>query len=59
MANGTRPFTFWFNSTSKLSINPAGQTHMKKVEALVADLAAKSNGRLTNRFIKDSSIRIQ
>lgn len=59
MANDNRKFTFWFNSTSKLSVKPEGRTHMKKVETLVAKLAANSGGRLTNQFIKGSSMRIR
>jgi beta-lactamase superfamily II metal-dependent hydrolase len=58
MANDEKAFKFWFNSTSKRSISAAGRAHMKKLETLVAKLAAKSEGRMTNRFIKGSSLRI-
>lgn len=58
MANDEKAFKFWFNSTSKLSINAAGRVHMKKLETLVAKLAAKSEGRMTSKFIKGSSLRI-
>ena len=58
MANDEKGFKFWFNSTSKLSLNAAGRAHMKKLETLVAKLAAKSDGRLTSKFIKGSALRI-
>jgi beta-lactamase superfamily II metal-dependent hydrolase len=58
MANDEKAFKFWFNSTSKLSINAAGRVHMKKLETLVAKLAAKSEGRMTSKFIKGSTLRI-
>jgi beta-lactamase superfamily II metal-dependent hydrolase len=58
MVNDQRPFKFWFNSSAKVSIDATGRTHMKKVEKLVATLAAKSKSRLRNRFIKGDSVRI-
>ncbi|HEY7555316.1 MAG TPA: MBL fold metallo-hydrolase [Candidatus Binatia bacterium] len=58
MANDEKAFKFWFNSTSKRSISAAGRAHMKKLETLVAKLAAKSEGRMTSKFIKGSSLRI-
>jgi beta-lactamase superfamily II metal-dependent hydrolase len=58
MANDEKAFKFWFNSTSKLSINAAGRVHMKKLETLVAKLGAKSEGRMTSKFIKGSTLRI-
>jgi beta-lactamase superfamily II metal-dependent hydrolase len=58
MANDKKAFKFWFNSTSKLSVTTAGREQMKEVEDLAAKLAGKSKGRLTNQFIKVSSIRI-
>jgi hypothetical protein len=53
MANDKRPFKFWFNSTSKLSINEDGRAHMKEVETLVANLAGKSKNRLKKQFYKE------
>jgi hypothetical protein len=58
MANDEKAFKFWFNSTSKRSISAAGRAHMKKLETLVAKLAAKSEGRMTSKFIKGSTLRI-
>jgi hypothetical protein len=58
MANDEKAFKFWFNSTSKRSISAAGRVHMKKLETLVAKLAAKSEGRMTSKFIKGSTLRI-
>ncbi len=58
MAGDAKKFRFWFNSTSALSFKADGKTHMKKVEALVKKLAAKSHGRLKNRFIAGSAMRI-
>jgi hypothetical protein len=58
MANDAKAFKFWFNSTSKLSINAAARAHMKNLETLVTKLAAKSAGRMTSKFIKGSALRI-
>lgn len=58
MASDKKAFKFWFNSSSKLSVKAEGRAQMKKVETLVAKLAAKWQGRLRNEFIKGSSIRI-
>jgi beta-lactamase superfamily II metal-dependent hydrolase len=58
MANDKKPFKFWFNSSSKLTINDDGRAHMHEVENRVAKLAAKSKNRLKNRFINGNSIRI-
>jgi beta-lactamase superfamily II metal-dependent hydrolase len=58
MAGDRRKFTFWFTSTSALSDTDEGRDHMAKVEALVAKLAARSDGRLTNRFISGSAIQV-
>ena len=58
MAGDARKFKFWFNSSSKASFDAGGSAHMKKVESLVAKLAQKSKGRLSNEFIKGSALRI-
>jgi hypothetical protein len=58
MANDTRPFTFWFNSTSTLSVSEDGRAHMRQVEELVAALAKGSGGRLSTTFIAGSSMRV-
>lgn len=58
MANDQRKFRFWFNSTSTLSSANDGRDHMAKVEKLVSKLARSSSGRLTNKFITGSSMRI-
>ena len=58
MANDQKAFKFWFNSNSKLSVRTEGRAHMKKLETVVAKLAAKSKGRMTTEFIKGSAIRI-
>lgn len=58
LANDTKKFKFWFNSTSTLSANAHGKTHMKAVEALVKRLKAKSKGRLSATFISGSSMRV-
>ena len=59
MAKDGKRFRFWFNSSSKVSASEDGKSHMAQVEALVERLAKKSHGRLTNHFIKDSSITIR
>lgn len=56
--NDNLPYKFWFNSSSALSRSSKGAAHMKVVEELVAKLKAKSNGRLTNRFITGSSMQV-
>ena len=58
MAGDRRKFVFWFTSTSALSDTDEGRDHMAKVESLVAKLAARSGGRLTNRFISGSAIQV-
>jgi hypothetical protein len=58
MAGDRRKFAFWFTSTADSSDTDEGRAHMAKVEALVGKLAARSGGRLTNRFISGSSIRV-
>jgi beta-lactamase superfamily II metal-dependent hydrolase len=58
MAAGKDAFTFWFNSTSTLSVDSGGRTHMRLVEDLVEKLVAKSKKRLRTRFIEGSSIRV-
>ena len=58
MANDQKAFKFWFNSNSKLSVRTEGRAHMKRLETVVAKLAAKSKGRMTTEFIKGSAIRI-
>ncbi|HEY0322010.1 MAG TPA: MBL fold metallo-hydrolase [Pyrinomonadaceae bacterium] len=49
-------FKFWFNSSSKAT--EGDKTHMKKVETLVSQLQAKSNGRLTLEFLDDHSFEL-
>jgi len=58
MAGDTRPFKFWFNSSSALSTNTAGRAHMSLVESLTAELATRAGGRLTSDFITGSSVII-
>jgi len=50
----SKPFRFWFNSSSSASEEPANAAHMKKVEKLVAKLEAKSGGRLKSKFLNNS-----
>lgn len=50
-----RRFKLWFNSSSRLASRPSYQEHMEKVEALVAERAARSRGRLKFRFLKRGS----
>lgn len=58
IANDTRRFKFWFNSSEALSADADGRTHMKEVETLVARLTKASGGRLSTAFIKGSSMRV-
>ena len=51
-------FKFWFNSSETASIKAAAKKHMKDVEKLVNQLAAKSNGRLTSFFLKGPSFNL-
>lgn len=45
------PFTFWFNSSSKVTLKPENKLHMEKVENLVEEAANGSAGRLKRRFL--------
>jgi hypothetical protein len=58
MANDTRAFRFWFNSTSTLSVAETGQAHMELIEKLVAKLAKTSGSRLKNTFISGSHMKV-
>jgi hypothetical protein len=58
MANDTRKFKFWFNSSSTLSVSESGQAHMELVEERVAKLAKKSAARLTNQFMSGSQMKV-
>jgi beta-lactamase superfamily II metal-dependent hydrolase len=50
-----RRFKLWFNSSSTLASKPSYQEHMRKVEALVAERALQSRGRLKYRFLNRGS----
>ena len=52
------PFTFWFNSSAKVT-KPEAKTHMRKVQSLVRNLAKKSGGRMSYFFLEGSSFDIQ
>jgi hypothetical protein len=58
MANDQEPFTFFFNSSSKQSVNADGAAHMEEVEKLVAKLKTKSQHRLKTRFITGSKLSV-
>jgi beta-lactamase superfamily II metal-dependent hydrolase len=45
-----RPFKWWFSTSSNIDAKPAENAHMREVEDLVADLAAKSGGLMTFHF---------
>ena len=51
-----RPFTFWFNTHEDVTKYPP---HMRAVEGLVKNRAARSHGRLVARFLKRSSFDIR
>jgi hypothetical protein len=59
MAGDERQFTFWFNSSSTLTVRDDAKSHMRKVETLVAKLATKSKDRLKFHFATGSSIRVR
>ena len=47
-------FTFWFSSGSRTPrLTAARRTHMENVETEVADLIARSNGRMSARFVQE------
>lgn len=50
-----KPFRLWFNSASTETEKPAAIAHMQGLEALVADLATQSAGRMSGRFLRDAS----
>ncbi|HZI82185.1 MAG TPA: MBL fold metallo-hydrolase, partial [Vicinamibacterales bacterium] len=58
MANDTRKFKFWFSSSAAVSVSESGQAQMELVEERVAKLAKKSGGRLTNKFISGSQMKV-
>ena len=51
----SRPFRFWFNSSSRASEIPANAAHMRKVEELVGKLTRRSARRMTAKFLKNES----
>lgn len=53
-AETDRPFTFWFSSNSEVVDDAEARAHMRKVERLMADAAAR-NGNVRFRFNRRSS----
>lgn len=53
------PFKFWINNHSSISPNAAAKTHMKSVEKLVTQAAAKSKGKMASAFLKSSSFDLE
>ena len=51
-------FKFWFNSSSAVVTKVDPSKHMAKVEKLVKALAAASNGRMTFKFLDQSSFKV-
>lgn len=51
-AEASRPFTFWFNCSSRAHNKSDQRAHMKKVEALVTKLASKSKKRMRIKFLE-------
>jgi hypothetical protein len=51
----TRPFRFWFNSSSAETEQAAAVAHMQALESLVGQLVASSNGTLVATFLDASS----
>jgi beta-lactamase superfamily II metal-dependent hydrolase len=50
-----RGFKLWFNSSAAVASLPTYQEHMRKVEALIAQRASQSRGRLKYRFLRRGS----
>lgn len=48
-------FTFWFNSHGSVSTNAKRRKHMQAVEARAKKLTKQSGGKLTAKFLTDSS----
>lgn len=54
--NASRPFKFWFNSSSKVAGSQANREHMQKVEDLVQLAASRSKGQMRRRFLTRGSL---
>jgi beta-lactamase superfamily II metal-dependent hydrolase len=49
------PFHVWINTHSSGATNPKYRTHLKKIEKIVNDQQANSNGQLTAHFLKEDA----
>ena len=58
-AEVSRPFKFWFNSSSTVTKRKEAKDHMKEIEKLVGKLAQKKNGQMSFFFLKGSSFDLQ
>lgn len=52
------PFKIWINCHSSVAPTASAKTHMKKIETLVSQAEAQSNGQMSSFFLKGSSFEL-